>query len=85
MQCMDAQRTRSPSHRHLAPLPTESFGGAFSIVRNDISTNIERLRARQALAPAQFELLFPIVEDEVARNDYQGGGSCTKGLLWLKR
>ncbi|GBF91372.1 hypothetical protein Rsub_04112 [Raphidocelis subcapitata] len=62
----------------------DSFGAAFGIVRNDISGNIERLRARKASDPARFRLLYPIVEEEVARNDV-GGSSCTKGLLWLKR
>jgi hypothetical protein len=54
-------------------------------VRNDIGGNIARLRERKALAPEKFERLFAIVEDEIARNDTAGGGSCAKGLLWLKR
>lgn len=63
----------------------ESFGAAFAIVRNDISHNIERLRTRKNTDPARFVLLFPIIEDEVERDDYQHGQSCAKGLLWLKR
>lgn len=54
-------------------------------MRNDISGNIERLRTRARTDPERFRLLFPIVEDEIARNDYAHGSSCAKGLLWLKR
>jgi hypothetical protein len=74
-----------PRAPHTLPPAPDSFGSAFFIVRNDISGNIERLRGRKASDPARFERLFPIVEDEVARNDDNHGSSCTKGLLWLKR
>ena len=63
----------------------DSFGAAFGIVRNDISNNIDRIRTRKAADPERFRLLYPIVEDEVARHDDGHGSSCTKGLLWLKR
>lgn len=63
----------------------ESFGPAFSMVRNDIRNNVERIRKRQATDPARFELLFPIVLDEVARRDDNHSQSCTKAVLWLKR
>lgn len=46
---------------------------------------LQRLETRAATDPARFHLLFPIVEDELARNDHDHSRSCTKGLLWLKR
>lgn len=63
----------------------ESFGPAFNMVRNDISNNIERVRKRKRTDPARFSLLFPLVEDEVARRDDGHSKSCTKAVLWLKR
>ncbi|GBF93994.1 hypothetical protein Rsub_06243 [Raphidocelis subcapitata] len=63
----------------------ESFGPAFSMVHRDITRNIERIRARKATDPERFRLLFPIVEDEVARRDDRHSQSCTKAVLWLKR
>jgi hypothetical protein len=45
----------------------------------------QRIRKRQATDPARFELLFPIVLDEVARRDDNHSQSCTKAVLWLKR
>lgn len=49
------------------------------------ASTLQRLRARFLTNPQQFELLFNIIDDEVARNDHEHGRSCTKGLLWLKR
>jgi hypothetical protein len=46
---------------------------------------LQRLETRAATDPARFHLLFPIVEDELERNDHDHSRSCTKGLLWLKR
>lgn len=46
---------------------------------------LQRLRTRQATNPEQFELLFSIIDEEVARKDHNHSKSCTKGLLWLKR
>jgi len=63
----------------------DQFGTAFMIVKNDISGNIERLAARKATDPERFHILYSMVEDELARNDYNHSKSCTKGLLWLKR
>lgn len=46
---------------------------------------MQRLQQRYDTDPAKYEQLFEIVKDEVARVDHEHGGSCTKGLLWLKR
>jgi hypothetical protein len=45
----------------------------------------QRLDARFKTNQPQFERLFAIIEDELARNDHAHSKSCTKGLLWLKR
>lgn len=45
----------------------------------------QRIRARKKTDPVRFELLYPIIEDEVERKDDNHSQSCTKGLLWLKR
>lgn len=63
----------------------DSFGTGFSIIRSDISGNIERLRNRLQSDPERFAKLYSIVEDELTRDANPDGGSCTKGLLWLKR
>jgi hypothetical protein len=50
-----------------------------------LAVHVQRLRSRKATDPERFELLFSIIEDEVARKDDAHTKSCTKGLLWLKR
>lgn len=45
----------------------------------------QRLYARYQTDKQRFAVLYEIVTDEVARKDADHGGSCTKGLLWLKR
>lgn len=50
-----------------------------------LSLLLQRLRARKNQDPQQFEVLFSIIEEEVARKDDNHSKSCTKGLLWLKR
>ncbi|EFJ40822.1 Ca2+/H+ antiporter, cation antiporter, membrane protein [Volvox carteri f. nagariensis] len=45
----------------------------------------ERLSQRAAKDPDRYARLFTIVTDEVVDNTHNGGSSCTKGLLWLKR
>lgn len=54
------------------------------IVRSDIQGNIDRLTTRQQQDVLRYQLLYPIVLDEVAKGD-TGSTSCTKGLLWLQR
>ena len=62
----------------------EKFGTSFMIVRSDIQGNIDRLTTRQQQDLQRYQLLYPIVLDEVAKGD-TGSTSCTKGLLWLQR
>lgn len=69
--------------RHIVPV-IEKFGTSFLIVRSDIQGNIDRLSARQQTNLSRYQLLYPIVLDEVQNGD-TGNSSCTKGLLWLQR
>lgn len=62
----------------------EKFGTSFLIVRSDILGNIDRLWTRQQQDLQRYQLLYPIVLEEVAKGD-TGSNSCTKGLLWLQR
>ncbi len=65
---------------------TDKLGTGFTVVRIDVSGNIDRLHTRfEGSGERNFDNIYDILEDEVARNEQTDNSSCTKGLLWLKR
>jgi len=68
-----------------AVLPViDKLGTAFTLVRGDVSGNINRLAGKMPEDP-QFVKLFAIVQFEIVKSTHGHSTSATKGLLWLKR
>ncbi|KAJ2379183.1 hypothetical protein IW150_000342 [Coemansia sp. RSA 2607] len=59
----------------------ELGSAAFTVVKSDISGNIEKIRTKHASNPAEFSTLQKIVLAEAGTKDR----TATQGLLWLKR
>ena len=56
------------------------------LVKHDVGGNIDRVAARAAAKPAEYEAdVFAMVRDDVAAGTHTISTSVTKGLLWLKR
>jgi len=69
---------------HVLPV-IDKFGAAFTLVKSDIGGNITRLTTKYASNPAAYQLLYPIVTEEVKAGTASGGSSNSQGLLWLNR
>ena len=63
----------------------DKFGTGFTLIRSDISGNIDRLAAAYGQNNAKYKELFAIISDEVQRGEQEGKHSETNALLWLKR
>ncbi|WJZ87363.1 hypothetical protein VitviT2T_006748 [Vitis vinifera] len=63
----------------------DKFGAAMALVKSDIGGNISRLEDKYSSNPTEFNLLYSMVEVEVAAKTAKGSSSCTNGLLWLTR
>ncbi|RVW71806.1 Glycolipid transfer protein 1 [Vitis vinifera] len=79
-------------------ISTYKFGAAMALVKSDIGGNIsvrylfsfllfhlQRLEDKYSSNPTEFNLLYSMVEVEVAAKTAKGSSSCTNGLLWLTR
>uniref|UniRef100_A0A7S2Z8A6 Glycolipid transfer protein domain-containing protein n=1 Tax=Chloropicon laureae TaxID=464258 RepID=A0A7S2Z8A6_9CHLO len=71
--------------REVLPV-VDKLGTGFTVVRIDVSGNIDRLQKRfESSGERRYDNIYAILEDEVAKNEQTDNSSCTKGLLWLKR
>ncbi|PSC73205.1 pleckstrin homology domain-containing family A member 8-like [Micractinium conductrix] len=71
--------------RSVLPI-VEKMGTGFGLVKHDVGGNIDRVAARAAAKPAEYEAdVFAMVRDDVAAGTHTISTSVTKGLLWLKR
>ncbi|MFH4976038.1 hypothetical protein AB6A40_002747 [Gnathostoma spinigerum] len=79
-------------------IPTEQFlkacqgiadfvgflGAAFTPVKNDISGNVKKVRAKFETNKERFKYVEDLIDDDLAVNNGKLG-IATEGLLWLKR
>ncbi|XP_078440217.1 glycolipid transfer protein 1 [Wolffia australiana] len=63
----------------------DKFGAAMALVKSDIGGNITRLEKKYLTNPGKYELLYSMVNEEVAAKTARGSSSCANGLLWLTR
>ena len=70
--------------REVLPV-VDKLGTGFTVVRIDVSGNIDRIHNRFVSSAAEYESVYAILEREVEKNEHTGNSGCTKGLLWLKR
>ena len=70
--------------REVLPV-VDKLGTGFTVVRIDVSGNIDRIHNRFVSSAAEYESVYAILEREVEKDEHTGNSGCTKGLLWLKR
>lgn len=60
------------------------LGTAFIPIKNDISSNVTKVRTKYESEKGKCKYIEDLIEDDLAKNNGKVGVA-TEGLLWLKR